>query len=594
MHMRPLACSIALLALACAPAAASAADAGPAYPDASWTQASITEPDGTVLHTDILRDKSVPLDKDHPQPVVLSIGPYFNHSGQLGPAGPAENEATYDAVGPSAGPSDRFADFVEGSGLLKKGYTFEMVDLRSYGGSTGCEDWGGPGEQSDVRTAIEWAASQPWSNGSVGTYGKSYDAMTGLIATDLQPKGLKAVVAQEPVYDDYRYLYGDGMRRGNFAGTPGLYAAIAATPGPLMDAASDPTYNVNGANDVDPNHPGCKAETVAEQSGNSDHYSSYWRDRNFVAKATGSTVPLFLTQGLTENNTVSDGLTQFLANHAGPERGWFGPWEHVRGNETCVPNDVSTGCAGHVGALKMGRAGWDDEVLAFYNQYLKDGPRDAYPNFEVQTNDGKWRSEDQWPPADAVDRTSTLKAGTYADNAGGTITDPSNSVWTFSPPLPSAAHLSGSPTVQLDLGEQYPMGNLVVDVYDLAPSGTSWKGSLITRQAHLIYGNGPLTLQLWSADWKLKKGDRIGIKVTDDNTDWWGDAKGLGQTISVYGGSITLPFLAKLHNQTLPVDTNKPGVQLSSYLSSTAITVPAATVAAGEQPAFDVPPAQQG
>ena len=64
-------------------------------------------------------------------------------------------------------------------------------------------------------------------------YGKSYDALTGLIGVDQRPAGLAAVVSQEPVYDDYRYLYGDGMRRENSVATPALYDGIAATPGPL-------------------------------------------------------------------------------------------------------------------------------------------------------------------------------------------------------------------------------------------------------------------------------------------------------------------------------------------------------------------------
>ena len=88
-----------------------------------------------------------------------------------------------------------------------------MVDLRGFGGSTGCLDWGGPGEQSDVVAAVQWAAAQPWSTGKVGMYGKSYDGVTGLIGVNKQPTGLAAVVSQEPVYDLYRYLYGDGMRR---------------------------------------------------------------------------------------------------------------------------------------------------------------------------------------------------------------------------------------------------------------------------------------------------------------------------------------------------------------------------------------------
>jgi uncharacterized protein len=53
-----------------------------------------------------------------------------------------------------------------------------------------------------------------------------------------------------------------------------------------------------------------------------------------------------------------------------------------------------------------------------------------------------------------------------------------------------------------------PIANLVVDVYDLDPSG---QGPLITRQRHLIRSSGPVTLDLWSADWKLAAEHRIGV-----------------------------------------------------------------------------------
>src|SRR6476661_5091491 len=248
---------LAACGLAAAPGLASAA--GVDYADGVWTEASITEADGTVLHADVLRPKGL-TDAD-PTPVILSIGPYFNHSGQTGPAGPVE-DAAYDPVGPNAGPSERFQDFVEGAKLFTRDrkYTFVMVDLRGFGGSTGCLDWGGPGEQADVVEAINWAAHQPWSTGAVGTYGKSYDGMTGLMAAASRPAALKAVVSQEPVYDNYRYLYGDGIRRENSLATPALYDGIAATPGPATD---DPNYNVKSLND-----PACLAQNWAAQAGN--------------------------------------------------------------------------------------------------------------------------------------------------------------------------------------------------------------------------------------------------------------------------------------------------------------------------------------
>src|SRR3954449_6220521 len=297
MRLRP-ALLLAVLAAALCPAAASAADV-PA--GATWTQATIPSSDGVKLHADILRPKGA----TEKTPVILSIGPYFNHAGQTGPAGPVEG-TSYDPVGPSTGPSDRFLDFVEGAKLMERGYTFVMVDLRGFGGSSGCLDWAGPGEQSDVVNAVKWAASQSWSTGKVGMYGKSYDGVTGLIGVNHRPAGLAAVVAQEPVYDLYRYLYGDGIPRLNQAATPALYNLIAVTPGPALDA---PNYNIAA---VESANPGCHVQNQLDQTGDSNHGSAYWKARNFIPGASGSKVPLFLTQGLTENNTVADGLAQYL------------------------------------------------------------------------------------------------------------------------------------------------------------------------------------------------------------------------------------------------------------------------------------------
>ena len=95
---------------------------------------------------------------------------------------------------------------------MERGYTWVQVDLRGFGGSSGCLDWGGPGEQADVKAAVEWAATQPWSTGKVGMYGKSYDGVTGLIG-----------IAQQPA----------GPRRGRRAG-----AGLRPLPLPLLATAS--------------------------------------------------------------------------------------------------------------------------------------------------------------------------------------------------------------------------------------------------------------------------------------------------------------------------------------------------------------------
>src|SRR5690349_6362542 len=559
-----LAILLALVASAAVPASAGAAGAIPE--GASWSEATIPSTDGVKLHADILRPKDLPAGAK--TPVILSIGPYFNHSGQVGPAGPIE-DAGYDPVGPP-GPSDRFKDFVDGAKLMERGYTFVMVDLCGFGGSTGCLDWGGPGETADVVKAVQWAAAQPWSTGKVGMYGKSYDGVTGLIGVNQRPQGLAAVVDQEPVYDLYRYLYGDGIRRLNSVATPTLYNLIDLTPGTAQDS---PDYNLGGLGSTQ--RPGCPVLNLTDQAANDDHYSAYWRKRNLIPGAAGSDVPLFLTQGLTENNTVADGTAQYLQNHTGPERAWLGPWEHVRGNET----DDS-------GRLKMGRAGFFDEVMRFYGQYLKgEEPPVQDPPVAVQTNDGKWRAEQQWPPADSAGYTTKLRPGTYSDDGqGGATGSDADGVWTISPRLPYAAHLSGSGRAVVDVATTRPNANLVVDVYDLDEYGI---GPLITRQGFLARSSGEKTLDLWSADWKLAAGHRIGVRVTDANTDWWVHTP-LFDDVKVVGGSVTLPFLSYTRPSTIQGD---PGTQLAGYLSQT-ITVPPETMRDSVSSSFVLPPAQ--
>jgi predicted acyl esterase len=558
---------ITAIAAACVLALPAAAHADTPPPGSTWSEAYITEADGTKLHADILRPTN--LAPGTRTPVILSIGPYFNHSGQVGPAGPVEN-AAYTPVG-DAGPSSRFFDFVEGAHLMERGYTYVMVDLRGFGGSSGCLDWGGPGEQADVKAAVQWAATQPWSTGKVGMYGKSYDAVTGLMGIAQQPQGLAAVVAQEPVYDLYRYLYMNRVRFFNALATPALYDAIAATPGTSGDTLA---YQQGALNDTA--RPGCPVLNYADQQ-DPEHDSSYWRARDLISATRGKTTPLFLTQGFIENNTKPDGAFDFYNGMAGPKRAWLGMWDHVRGNDT----DAN-------GRLAMGRAGWFDEVMRFFDRYVK-GVKVATqdPPVAVESSDGKWRSEAAWPPPDARSTTSPLRTGSYTDDAQNNGTAEGGSpngqgVWTFSPPLTQDAQLAGVPRVTVDAEPARPDANLVVDVYDVDAQNSA---ILISRGAYLLRGPGAVTFDLYGDDWKLPAGHRLGVLVTGANAEWWTHTPTLG-AVTVRSASISLPYLDCRRTLTIQGD---PSIKLDSYRADAPFTVPADTISGATSTALAVP-----
>ena len=201
----------------------------------------------------------------------------------------------------------------------------------------------------------------------------------------------------------------------------------------------------------------------------------------------------------------------------------------------------------------MGRAGWVDEVMRFYDRFVKglsasQAPTDKDPKIAVETSDGTWRAETSWPPSDSKLYTSTLRPGTYVDNGqnNGELADANtgleptgDGVWTFSKPLPYAAHLSGVPKVTLDVTAQVGNGNLVADVYDVDAANNA---TLISRNAFLLGGaRQTVSFPLYGDDWKLAAGHRISVLVTSSNSDWWAHVP-TAQTITVNGGSISLPF----------------------------------------------------
>ncbi|MEU3346032.1 CocE/NonD family hydrolase [Streptomyces sp. NPDC006700] len=552
-----------------------------------WTQHYFPSSDrsDTELHADVLLPEGLAPGKK--VPVILSVGPYFGHSGQTDPEGWKHT-----------GPSSRFQDFIEGTDLFAQGYAFVMVDLRGFGGSTGCLDWGGPGEQADVKAAIDWASKQPWSTGAVGMYGKSYDAVTGLIGNNLSQKALKAVVAQEPVWDMYQYIYSNGVPRPNVTGTANAYNSIATL---AQMADDDPHYLANAQ--WEKTHPECLTQNSAGYK-ISDQWDKHWTDRDLAKMAKGTKTPLFVTQGFIENNTKPEEMQEYLDNHVGPERGWLGQWEHVRGGDRTSD-----------GRLSMGREGWYDETLSYYDEYLKGiKPKVKYPAYVVEDSTGAWRAQNTWP---VVKRSVTLPLGngSYLDDGGAsgraalaasgepaqqTLDKPSNGQWdmenapateqaapqglarglakqqkdgkvtssffVWSKPVGQSVRLTGTPQLSLTAKGE---GNVMLKLYDVAPNG---KAVMFDEQVSVLR-SGRMTVDLKATDWTLAADHVLAVEIGSIQTGSW-RATPSGQTIEVKGAQLRLA-LDDPARDTATAGARSPF--LDTYLRQYTVNLPAGT-----------------
>ena len=559
--MSPLRRIVALavtLALSAALLAGTPAFSADPPKNATWTEHYFSSGDGlTDLHADVLRPKGIPAKKK--TPVILTVSPYLNHAGET---------TGYDRT--ASGPSSRFYDFLDLSRILDRGYTYVMVDLPGFGGSGGCNDWGGVREQEAVKAAVEWAASRPWSNGRVGMMGKSYDAWTGLMGIAQRPKGLEAVVAMEPVYSGYRYLYNNGVRFLNSAATGAGFQVYDAKPGTPQD---DPMYNINGAPQAY-----CYPLNYGLQQQDEEN-SAFWRERDLARHTKKAKTPLFLTQGFLETNTKPDGAFDFFNNLRGPNRAWYGQFDHVRGWER----------ESAAGRYQTGRDVFVNEMMRFFDRHVKGvarkkAPVHRDPNIAVQDALGRYRAERVWPPSDSKLHWSKLKKGSYQDDGmnRGSGTSGGRGIWSFSQPLRHDAWLAGEPVLDVHL-TAVPRANLVGNVYDVSPKG---KATLVSRGAYLLRGAGQqkVKFELYGQDWPIEKGHRIGVLLSAANAEWWVHVP-TQSPVTVDSARVGLPFLRYDRNRFLKGSSTP---RLEQHFRDTFVTVGKTTIK-GNDGSFNLP-----
>lgn len=524
---------------------------------------SLASHDGTILAGHVWRPQ---LPEGAKAPVVIYSSPYFGMRPNLLVGG-------IDAAPSTSWPGWSEALF---SNFTRAGFAVLLVSVRGTGESGGCLEWGGLDEQLDQVALVEWAASQPWSNGRVGFWGISYMGTTSLEAAIHQPPALKAIWAGGIISDWYLQGYSPQGLSGNgyaeFTLTRG--AGIGLLPPTNLPAERQPEALARHPERVCPGTPDAFTRQGATTYAD-DRKPAWFEERRYVRHFSNVTAALLVPHGLQDNGGhrfQEDAIWDALPN--APK--WFllGQWGHT------INFDEQLASYPH------GSDGWV-LTLRFFDFWLKglgEPPRVGVVDY--QTSTGAWRESAAWPPAEAREEALFLSGSaleiapgsgseSFLASAAGGGTRPvrespvideergcgpeatRGTMLVFvSDPLPRAT-LAGNPYALLDLEADRPGGGFNVELLAFAGASPCDDPASVRLVAHggvdLRFHDGarvgsdfptgtrvPVRVDLWSLAHEIEEGHRLALALQPplEETQPW------SPTVTVHATShVVLPLV---------------------------------------------------
>jgi uncharacterized protein len=275
--------------------------------------------------------------------------------------------------------------------FASRGYAAVVVDVRGRYESDGVfTAWTHDGR--DAYDTVTWASAQQWSNGRIGTWGRSYGALVQWQLAHLGHPSVRCV-APQVIHDDYfwdGYWTGGAFQLALTLGAAALWtSAMALITGPSARdvVLNDRIFGHLPLIELDELTIGRKVDYWRlwwEHQVNDE----YWQQ--FRHRPEKVDVPIFQQGGWFDPYSGSH-LRCFAAiGDRVPNRVLIGPWSHEAEVETF------TGDIDLTPALTV----IQEHELAFYDRYLKeiDNGWDERPPAELYVlGADAWRSESEWP-----------------------------------------------------------------------------------------------------------------------------------------------------------------------------------------------------
>jgi len=321
----------------------------------------ITMRDGTKLYADVFR----PAD-ERPVPPIIAWTPYGKHV-------PFDPRRFLNA-GVKEGDTSKYTAFEapDPTYWIPSGYAVVVIDVRGTWFSEGTAHFLAPEEAQDFYDAIEWAGTQPWSNGKVGLSGVSYLAQLQWRVAELNPPHLAAINPWEGWTDSYREV----ATHGGIPDThfwPSLWNRWGASKGSIEDLETETKE-----------HP---------------LFDAFWETKK--ADFSKIKVPAFVVASWTDQGLHTRGTFEGF-KHMGSQQKWLLAHGQKKWAHYYVPENMR-------------------RLHVFFDHFLKgiDNDLKTWPKVTVEVREkngvGTTRAEKEWPIA----RTEYTRL--YLDASKGTM-----------------------------------------------------------------------------------------------------------------------------------------------------------------------------
>ncbi len=353
------------------------------------TGVAISMRDGVTLYADIYRP-----DGDEPVAAIVNRTPYDRSFGLTPPA----------AIDPDL--------------AVEAGFALVCQDVRGQFGSEGAF-YPFTTEAADGATTVEWAAGQPWCNGSVVMAGRSYSGATQWLAAAERPPSLVAI---SPVATGSNYYDGWVYQGGAFQLGFNLFWAQLMTAPRMKSSLGEQFRHL----------PITEPPLLAGNEGAGFYYDwlahptddEFWHRVSIDRLYDRVDVPVLniggwydlLLKGTLEN------FRRIRAEGASPRararsRLLIGPWAHGT-TYGAYPDNF------------FAEFGGEDRIdvsrlqLEFFRAQLEDPGEEALSDTPVRIfvmGANRWRDETDWPPPGAREERWFLHSDGAAATEGGTL-----------------------------------------------------------------------------------------------------------------------------------------------------------------------------